>query len=107
MRRHANKKDLNHNQVIEALQVLGIYSVDIDLSTGIDLLCYWGRVGWFTLEIKSKGGKETARQVRWRERCEHLGAPHLVYTEGQDLLAELTELAENNSPLSDRKRGSR
>jgi len=85
MRRYANRKDTIHGDVVLVLSRLGVWFTDIDLSTGIDLLCGDGIVGFFTLEIKSKGGKETERQLRWAARCKAFNCPHLVHREGDDL----------------------
>ena len=91
MRPYNNRKDLNHREVILQLNKLGIWHHDVDACLGVDLLCGWCGV-LFTLEIKSKRGKETARQVRHRERFKALALPHIVYREGEDLVLSLADI---------------
>ena len=84
VRRYANKKDANHTETVELLRSMGCACVDIDLSTGIDLLCGY-RSTWFTLELKAKGGRETKRQKAWAERSQACGLPHFVHREGESV----------------------
>lgn len=94
MRRYANKKDTVQESYVETLRKHGCICVDIDLSTGIDLLCGY-RKTWFSLELKSKGGKLTDRQMKWGLSCDREGLPHFVLKEGEpatDILDKVARL---------------
>ena len=92
MRRYANKKDGNQAGVLTILGRLGVGWADIDTCTGIDLLCYDGLVGFFTMEVKARGGKLTERQLRWAQRMKAFDCPHLVHWEGEDLVEQIAAL---------------
>jgi len=74
------------------LRANGIRVLDIDASTGIDLLCGYPRRGWFLLELKSHGGSETKRQRQIREACEADGLPYFTLREGEPISKILDNL---------------
>ena len=67
MRRVA-RRDGNEQEIVEALEAIGVVVIRLSDPGVPDLLCYRHDRGWLPIEVKKKGEPLTPAQLALRER---------------------------------------